>query len=493
MKNFHDSSRILALALGLGIVLLFWPARPLRSDNFVFYLPNSRQVVPIQAVKGTDYLPLLQVLNTLGKVAGLQESRKSLKVWFGATELEFRPGDKIVQVDKRAIALKDPARVEKGQWLVPLDFLYSVLPLITHQTIEYRAGAHRIFVGDLRPSSFTVRLNQLSNGARLTIQFTDKVSVRTSASNGKWYVLLAERPVEPLEPNFHFQNPFVSELQFDDHDGNPKLIVTPGKEGLNFYPQLDPEGKVLTADVVQAGPAVAQQPPVPQGPTPPPAPSTPGEGLTPSAGGPALPAIALDAGHGGEDSGAHDKNGLTEKDIVALLVANTRTALLSTRKYRVVLTRVGDLNPTLDQRDIIANTARAQVFLTFHAGDLGLKSPRVAVYNYQAPSLDEDPPEVKAGRLLVPWNVVQEMHRARSRELAQTLTQHLSGVAAVSASLPRSAPVRVLRSVNAPAAAIEIGNLSPDADSTSLTSPEFLQQVSSAIVQALQTFEGRQP
>ena len=59
------------------------------------------------------------------------------------------------------------------------------------------------------------------------------------------------------------------------------------------------------------------------------------------------------------------------------------------------------------------------------------------------------------------------------------------GAEAPNVFMPTTAPVRTLRSVNAPAVAIELGRLAPDADATALTNPAFQQQVANAVVQAL--------
>jgi N-acetylmuramoyl-L-alanine amidase len=59
----------------------------------------------------------------------------------------------------------------------------------------------------------------------------------------------------------------------------------------------------------------------------------------------------------------------------------------------------------------------------------------------------------------------------------------------VEVDLPTTAPIRILRNVNAPAVAIELGRLAPDADATTLTNPAFQQQVALAVVQALASFE----
>src|SRR5205807_5356029 len=63
-----------------------------------------------------------------------------------------------------------------------------------------------------------------------------------------------------------------------------------------------------------------------------------------------------------------------------------RAELASTNKYRVVLTRSGDANPTFDERAAAANAARPIAFLSFHAGNLGKRIPRLVVYTYGSPS-----------------------------------------------------------------------------------------------------------
>ena len=96
--------------------------------------------------------------------------------------------------------------------------------------------------------------------------------------------------------------------------------------------------------------------------------------------------MALDAGHGGDDNGGHSRDGVLEKDLVAQYVARVRSALLATHKYRVVLSRTGDVNVTSEQRALAANLSGAICFLSFHAGDLGTASPRITIFTFQPPT-----------------------------------------------------------------------------------------------------------
>jgi N-acetylmuramoyl-L-alanine amidase len=370
-----------------------------------------------------------------------------------------------------------------------------VLPRIVHQTIVYRLGSRRAFIGDVQPSSFSFRLDPLPNGSRLTLQFSEKINVRTAASNGKWVLFLGDKPVQPLDQRFEFHDPYLSNIQFDDQDGVPKLILTPAVEGLNFYPKMDETGKTLMAEMLKPTASIAQLPPPVQ------VPETPGVTVLPSVtppatstatpvGEPGLPVVVLDAGHGADDTGARGSNGLLEKDLVAQLVARVRSTLLSSRRYRIVLTRVGDVNPGQDQRAAIANAARAEVFVTFHAGNLGMHSPRIAIYTYQPPSTSTATAGDRPAGLLIPWGTIQVSHLSRSQLLADAFQKTLVNIPGVSVSSPTAAPMGVIRGVNAPAIAVEIGSLTPDMDGTPLSATSFQDGVASAVVKAMDAFEG---
>ena len=55
--SFYRYGRpVLWLAAMLAAVLIFWPARTLRSDNFILYLPEGARTIPIQSVGRVDYL-----------------------------------------------------------------------------------------------------------------------------------------------------------------------------------------------------------------------------------------------------------------------------------------------------------------------------------------------------------------------------------------------------------------------------------------------------
>ena len=488
------------LVLPAAVALLLWPALSARSDNFIFYFPNTHATLATKSFKNVQYLPLLPLLNLFGHVGELQSKKKSIKVWFGNAEMTLRENENTVRLNNTKVKLTSPIKTMDGEWMAPVDFLTTVLPGLINQTIEYQTGDDRVFIGGVKPNSFTLELEPLQAGARLTFQFTGQIKLQTAAQNGKWILYLGKHPVEPVESQFRFQNPYISGVQFDDSDGNPKLILTPSAAGLDFFPTLSQGDKVLVADIMKPGASVAERKPVA-----PPSPATPssaanaapGQASVPStspagtpggpaqAPGPALPVVVLDAGHGGADGGAQGKNGLLEKNLTAQIVTRVKNALLTTGKYQVILTRTGDAEVNFDERTIAANVAHPIAFISFHAGDMGPSTPHLIVYVYHPSSPLALAPGAQPQPLFVPWEKVQLGYLDRSRKLAQQLQQDLQKAPDLAGSGLMEAPVRILRSIAAPAITVEVGSLAPDTDPAPLTQQSFQDQIAAAVTQAV--------
>ena len=77
--------------------------------------------------------------------------------------------------------------------------------------------------------------------------------------------------------------------------------------------------------------------------------------------------IAIDAGHGGDDPGAHGPKGTQEK-VVVLKIAKKVAALINKKPgMKAVLIRKGDYRIKLRRRMEIARAARADLFVSIHA------------------------------------------------------------------------------------------------------------------------------
>jgi N-acetylmuramoyl-L-alanine amidase len=143
---------------------------------------------------------------------------------------------------------------------------------------------------------------------------------------------------------------------------------------------------------------------------------------------------------------------------------------------------------TSEQRALAANLSGAICFLSFHAGDLGTSSPRVLIFTFQPPTVAGPAGDDSTTATFVPWGQAQEARLGSSLQFALALQQQLATISGVEVDQPSTAPVRTLRSVTAPAVAIELGRLAPDADAAALADPALQQQVALAVVQAVASF-----
>ena len=217
---------------------------------------------------------------------------------------------------------------------------------------------------------------------------------------------------------------------------------------------------------------------------------------------PRFDTVVIDAGHGGDDSGALGRSGLVEKDLVLHLAKELRREL-SRRGLQVVMTRQGDTFVSLEERFAIANDARGDLFVSIHA-NASSDSPADGseVYFYASIASDED-----AGRLASRENAalrasvleagggadpvlailgdmkrgVYEEESARFARLAE------SGLARVRSSHSRGvkqAPFVVLNG-QMPASLVEVGFLTHSGEEKRMQSKSGKKQIVAALTGAV--------
>ena len=198
--------------------------------------------------------------------------------------------------------------------------------------------------------------------------------------------------------------------------------------------------------------------------------------------------IAIDAGHGGIESGATNA-GTLEKDLTLALARRLRTALQSRLSATVVLTRESDVALTSEARAAVANNNQANLFISLHTGyslDKTASGSSIYVMKGDFTGGVGEP----AGRTPV-LPLVHGVSHQRDRESGdgasscnRTLNQALPGW-----KFPiRHAPIGVLASATMPSVAIEIGNLNNDASVKTLDDPEFQTKLAAAIAAGIEQF-----
>ncbi len=77
--------------------------------------------------------------------------------------------------------------------------------------------------------------------------------------------------------------------------------------------------------------------------------------------------VVIDAGHGGEDPGAHGRHGTLEKNVTLAIARRLKKMVDETGNMHAVLTRDGDYFIELGNRVVKARNAHADLFVSIHA------------------------------------------------------------------------------------------------------------------------------
>jgi N-acetylmuramoyl-L-alanine amidase len=291
------------------------------------------------------------------------------------------------------------------------------------------------------------------------------------------------------------------------------LLVLAFSAGAMLQPQALSAQDPAAAPAAQQTPSQNQAAPTPQTQAPPPAPTSspapapqqapPGQSKTPQVITPQTtpappppppgPVIVLDPAHGGTDSGARGENGIVEKD-VALRIARSVRVELARQGFRVVMTRDDDSNPSYDARAAQVNAYRDAIFISLHVSSTGtVGTARAYYYQFANPYAPAGAaagsgggarPGAGPGGLLI-WEEAQRAYAPASHRLADLIQGELAQGFANSPVTSTGVAIRELRSVAAPAVAIELSSVAaPDPNSlTAAAGP-----ISNAIVQGLLAF-----
>jgi len=200
---------------------------------------------------------------------------------------------------------------------------------------------------------------------------------------------------------------------------------------------------------------------------------------------PKLAVVVLDPAHGGSDSGARGPAGTIESEVVLDFGRAIRVAL-EARGFRAVLSREGNQGPSFDERSALINGLSDAVFVSLHVSSTG-PAGTARAYFYSILSTPP-PPQAKPGQPrqqsggprasgLIEWDRAQQPYLDLSRRLAELVQIQLAQQFQGSPEIPVAAAVRQLRTVAAPAIAIEVSSITSD--------PSRLNQMGQPLGEAL--------
>lgn len=223
--------------------------------------------------------------------------------------------------------------------------------------------------------------------------------------------------------------------------------------------------------------------------------------------------IAIDAGHGGKDSGAIGKRGTKEKDIV-LAIARKLAKLVSKEPgMRAYLTRNNDTFISLRQRIKRARVQKADMFISIHADAFHKRAARgasVFVLSERGASSEaaqmladkenaadlvggislEDKDDLLASVLL---DLSQTASLEASLEVAETVLSGLKRVGHTHKKQVESAAFVVLKSPDIPSILIETAFISNPAEERKLRSSGHQKKLALAMMSGIRNYFQRNP
>jgi N-acetylmuramoyl-L-alanine amidase len=201
--------------------------------------------------------------------------------------------------------------------------------------------------------------------------------------------------------------------------------------------------------------------------------------------------IVLDPGHGGRDFGrVNAALGVNEKTLT-LDTAQRLKALLERAGYRVILTRNDDSYLELGPRAVVANTNRADLFVSIHFNALpnNATTSGMEIFTF-APQFQRSTNAWSPGqrndteKTAAPanrndhWNVV----------LAQAIHRRFINDLKVFDRGKKIAHWGVLRSLNCPGVLVECGFLTSEAEARKISTPAYRQQLAQTLFAGIRDY-----
>ena len=430
----------------------------------------------------------------------------------------------LVSVAGQLVALPSPPLERDGEWYVPIDFIGRALALVHDEPVELRRRSVLVLVGAVRVPQVVARYQRVGRQSRLRLMVTPATE-HVIEQDANRLVITLDADALDLELRNVQPDALVSSIQAVE--GSPALAIDLREDFGSYAATTEPalggaielviDLQARPREVTRAVPPRAPPPGTGAGPEAPPnGPPGPGSGpgvMVPGgrgadAGLPALSelaprreirAIAIDAGHGGDDTGTRGPEGALEKEITLAVAQRLRNRIESELGLRVVLTRTGDNTVSLDERAAIANNDRADLFISLHANASVRETATGAEVFYL--SLAEYGDEARdagfTGQLvptvgggtrvldIVPWEMAQLRHVDHSARWAETVADELSLRVPMSPRGLQQAPFRVLVGANMPAVVLEMGFISNPDQEAQLTSTTFQSSIVSGLLRSI--------
>jgi len=223
--------------------------------------------------------------------------------------------------------------------------------------------------------------------------------------------------------------------------------------------------------------------------------------------------VAVDAGHGGEDTGARGGNGTNEKDVTLSIAKRLKSLIDAEPNMRAVLTRDSDYFIPLQGRVIKARKLRADLFVSIHADAfsspeakgssvfaLSERGATSAMARYMAKKENEsdliggvniDTKDPYLARTLLDLSQTATIND--SLKLGKAVLKKLGDVNALHRGMVEQAGFAVLKSPDIPSILVETAFISNPVEEAKLTDEEYQDKLAKAVLSGIKRYFASNP
>jgi N-acetylmuramoyl-L-alanine amidase len=461
------------------------------------------KVLKTELVNGREYVPLVQVAQvTRGKILrdGLQVKEVTFRL------VEDQAG---VIVGDTTFLLSAPPVKRRGIFWVPIEFLLRALEARYGEGWVYWNKATRVvWLGKEQYNLRMLRHHAYTDYTRIVIGALKPLSFRLDEESKARLSLRIEGGVlsPMLSDTIRINDGLIESVEPAQEQGEAVLRIHRDAFGglTRAFALSNPNRIVVDLYRAKAGTAGVSPRPQPVDPT-----ERRGSASRAVPVHLAIRTIAIDAGHGGRDTGALGRKGLKEKEVVLDIALRLRRLIQERLGIRVVMTRTEDVFVPLEERTAIANRAKADFFISVHV-NAAPKSRATGFETYflsekasdsvaRASAIRENlpvdlgglrPTEQEALKAIL-WDMANTLYLKESSELAQILLRELDKILKVDNRGVKSAPFFVLMGANMPAVLAEVAFISNAKEERKLKGEAYKDRVAEALYTGVARFKAR--
>jgi N-acetylmuramoyl-L-alanine amidase len=494
---FRRSRALRAALIGPTVLLaLSLAAQPAPPAPFTVLTREARRPLAVRVLNGQEMFALDDLAKLFDLTFREDALAGGLTISTKTQTITLTAGQALASAAGRVVSLPSPPVKEGRSWFLPLDFVPRALAPALGTRLDLRRPSRLIVAGDLRVPRITTRIEPLGIMSRVTFDVLP-ATPHTITQDGPR--LLIRFDADALDPTFQ-ASPSPDLVQAVRAGDTPLVVVIDLGPRFASFRSSDLPGDRGAGRIVVEVAAQTTDTPAAQQPAAPPPDLPP---LLESSPINALRTIVVDAGHGGEELGAHGPQGTLEKDVTLGVARRLKAAIEARLGARVILTRESDQTVGLDERAAVANNNKADLFISLHANasvrasaagaevfylslaDYGPQAQRVAQGESEAlPVFGGGTRDIE----VILWEMAQARHIEESAALAGLIEASLRTRVAMSPRAIQQAPFRVLVGANMPAVLVEMGFISNPEQERQLVSDAFQSSVVQAIVDSIVRF-----